>query len=468
MHLENLFSMSVCIMLMACTDVIPQSTSETIGEKSHETISFKTAADLNDYAESLNKRQTTPLTKAGSEIPAGFVSLWNKQSSDFYATLSESDKEEAKNEGLIYEPEDEIISDPVFAKIVNYKREVAVGGEVYRYTKTGVIVYSPKVDETIIDNIDDTAYIDLADRQEIQINPDIRFIRIVYNIPEVFEDGVSTKAPIVEPGISSNHLTLSNGITISGDKLRYVKYEKGGGDASGFQKTISGLFGTSVVATNNFNSKHRMKLRTFSQDFVVYTSVGMTVRMQHKRAGVWWRRKAEEFRYGWTGVECKYTYNGPSFPSGITLNNIEVINQPTSYYEKPLLLFTVPLVQFKVTDKKIGALLKSLLEKNKSKINSWVNNNPDYSENPKSVFAADDSYSYSMIYPQYEEHDTDDGREKVTWDFRVHFQAGANIGSSIQPTFSPVKDPEKIEIHRGEIYAAVKYGEWRACVISIE
>lgn len=400
-------------------------------------------------------------------VPSDFVSLWDRQVKDFYASLSDSEIADAERDGLVYEPEDDIIPDPVFAKIVNEKREVSVGGEVYRYTKNGVIIYSPKVDDKEIDAFNDDEFRSLSDKQEVVINPDVRFVRIVYNEPDIY-DMVDTKAPIIEPGVNGDELILKNGIMISGDKLRYVKYGKGSGDASGFQKTISGIFGTSVVATNYFNSKHRMKLRTFSQDFVVYTSVGMTVRMQHKRAGIWWRRKAEEFRYGWTGVECHYSYAGPAFPSGITLKNINVINQPTSYYEKPLLLFTVPLAQYKVTDQTVGKLLKNLLEKNKTRINNWLNNNPGYSGNPKSVFAADNSFNYSMIYPQYEDISKDDGREKVTWDFRVHFQVGANIGSSIQPTFSPVKDPEKIEIRRGEIYAAVKYGEWRACVISVD
>ncbi|MGM9740881.1 MAG: hypothetical protein ACI3ZP_09795, partial [Candidatus Cryptobacteroides sp.] len=305
------------------------------------------------------------------------------------------------------------------------------------------------------------------DRQEVQINSGVRFVRIHYNLPMVFDE-METRAPIVEPGVNGDELVTKNGIVIKGDKLRYVKYEKGGGDASGFQKTISGIFGTSVVATNYFNNDHRMKLRTFSQDYVVYTSVGMTVRMQHKRLGVWWRREAEEFRYGWTGVECKYTYTGPSFPAGVTLHDIDDINQPTNYYDKPLLLFTVPLVDYKVTNVKVGALLKTMLQKNQTKINNWLNNNQDCKNNPRSVFAAETDYTYSMIYPQYEEVAYKDGREEVKWDFRVHFQAGVNIGSSVTPTFSPVKDPEKIEIHRGEIYAACKYGEWRACVIVVD
>ena len=467
MKTKILFLTALCSMIVACAKENSSGISKQSVEECQNVIAFDTPSDLNAYAESVNGQQSVVITKAMPSVPSDFVSLWDRQVKDFYASLSDSEIADAERDGLVYEPEDDIIPDPVFAKIVNEKREVSVGGEVYRYTKNGVIIYSPKVDDKEIDAFNDDEFRSLSDKQEVVINPDVRFVRIVYNEPDIY-DMVDTKAPIIEPGVNGDELILKNGIMIRGDKLRYVKYEKGSGDASGFQKTISGIFGTSVVATNYFNSKHRMKLRTFSQDFVVYTSVGMTVRMQHKRAGIWWRRKAEEFRYGWTGVECHYTYAGPAFPSGITLKNINVINQPTSYYEKPLLLFTVPLAQYKVTDQTVGKLLKNLLEKNKTRINNWLNNNPGYSGNPKSVFAADNSFNYSMIYPQYEDISKDDGREKVTWDFRVHFQVGANIGSSIQPTFSPVKDPEKIEIRRGEIYAAVKYGEWRACVISVD
>lgn len=68
-------------------------------------------------------------------VPSDFVSLWDRQVKDFYASLSDSEIADAERDGLVYEPEDDIIPDPVFAKIVNEKREVSVGGEVYRYTK---------------------------------------------------------------------------------------------------------------------------------------------------------------------------------------------------------------------------------------------------------------------------------------------------------------------------------------------
>ncbi|MDE5890434.1 MAG: hypothetical protein K2H10_05390, partial [Bacteroidales bacterium] len=94
--------------------------------------------------------------------------------------------------------------------------------------------------------------------------------------------------------------------------------------------------------------------------------------------------------------------------------------------------------------------------------------NSSYKENPYSVFSADKATGYNVIFPQYEETATNDGREQVNWDFRIHAQVGVKIGvGAVTPTFSPVSDPEKIEITRGEIYAAVKYNNvWKACVIS--
>ncbi len=463
MNTKQFLLIAICTLPIACSQTDLSNESGVLSVRNDaEVLSFDNVEDLNSYANALNGQETRSLERT----PSGFISLWESLTRDFYSTLSSEEIASAEAEGLMYEPEDHIISDPIFAKIVNERREVVVKNETYRYTELGVVIYDTTVSSEKVDQISLEQYHSFSDKQEVLIESGIRFIRLMYSIPDVY-DSFDTRSPSYETGATYDRLTLKNGKTITGDKLQYVKYGKGEGNATGFQKSISSIFGTSVVATNYFNSTHRMKLRTFCQDFIVYTSVGMTVRMQHKRAGVWWRRKAEEFRYGWTGVECHYTYNGPSFPSGVTFYNANTISHKTSYYEKPLVLFTVPLIDYQVTTQKIGDLVKQLLDKHKTTINNWLNGNPGSSNNPRSVFAADGAYSYSMIYPQYEESAAHDGREEVKWDFRLHFKVGITIGSSLSGSIEPVADPEKIEIRRGEIYAAVKYGgEWRACVIS--
>jgi len=435
--------------------------------QSEKVLNFNSEDDLANYVNQFKKAKNGVYTKATSDIP-GFFSLWDSNREAVLSTLSPSEIAEAEREGLEYEPEDDIIVDPAFAKILNPKREVSIKGTTYRYIETGVIVYDESADMQLVDSVDPSQYLNLQNRDKISIGEGVNFIRIKYQTP-TYAETLETKAPTLEPGLYSDMLVLKDGKSIPIADVRMVEYAQGSGDANGFQKTISSIFGTNVVAENNFDSKHRMKLRTFSQDFVVYTSVGMTVRMQKKTAGIWWRKKAQEFRYGWTAVECYYTYKGPSFPSGISFQNADILlHDHTNYYSKPLVLFSIPIVDYKVTDKNVSTIVKSLLHKNQSRINIWMNNNPSYKENPYSVFSADKATGYSVIFPQYEEYATNDGREQINWDFRIHAQAGVKIGGSgVTPTFSPVADPEKIEIRRGEIYAAVKYDNiWRACVIS--
>lgn len=467
--IKYLFMIMVLASICACTKdkLLSFQINET--ETQYETmLKFDSENDLANFADQYKDSNTSVSTKASS-APSGFISLWDSNRNAVLSKLSPAEISEAKREGLEYEPEDEIIVDPVFAKILNPRREVSVNGKTYRYIKTGVIVYDKNADIKLVDNFAPEQYSTLKHKDEVSIGKGVNFIRIEYQIPIYYTESPETKAPILEPGLYSDKLILKDGISIPISDVKMVEYAQGSGDANGFQKTISSIFGTSVVAENYFDSKHRMKLRTFAQDFVVYTSVGMTVRMQQKSVGIWWRKKAQEFRYGWTAVECHYTYKGPSFPSGVTFQNADVLlHSHANYYSKPIVLFSVPIVDYKVTDKKVSTIIKSLLQKNKSKINVWMNNNPEYKDNPYSVFSANKTTEYSVIFPQYEETATNDGREQVNWDFRVHAQAGVKIGAGgLTPTFSPVSDPEKIEISRGEIYAAVKYGNaWKACVIS--
>lgn len=438
---------------------------ETPVVSERNTLSFNDSVELSDYAEALKNGHAEPLTKSSSN-ETGFVSLWDYSIKQFMASVQPELMKEMESEGLSYEPEDELIPDPIFAKIVNYKREVTVATTTYRYVTNGVIKYDCEIDTEEIDAIDLSSFNNLEDGTQVQIKDGIVFQAISYENP--VNDDLLTKAPTI-PGtnVGVGGLTLKGGINIPADKLERISYEQSSSDANGFQRAISSIFGKNVVAINNFDDKHRMKLRTFSQDYVIYRSVGMTVRMQKKTAGVWFRIKAQEFRYGWTAVECEYKYTGNVFPAGINLNEANPMSKTMEYYEKPLVLFTVPFVDFAVTNKDVLSVMKTALSKNKSKIDRWLNNNPEYKSNPQSIYSTTTQKGYHVFYPQYEDSATNDGREQVNWDFT--FKGGLLLtigdgGFSAAPLFVTL---DKVTINRGETYAAVKYDdEWRACVIS--
>lgn len=139
-------------------------------------LSFDSETDLANYANQFKESQNRELTKTTIKN-SDFFSLWDSNREAVLSKLSPDEISEAEREGLEYEPEDEIIADPVFAKILNPKREVSVNGKIYRYVKNGVIVYDKTIDTEIIDNIDYSQYSSLHHRNEVPIRKGVSFIR---------------------------------------------------------------------------------------------------------------------------------------------------------------------------------------------------------------------------------------------------------------------------------------------------
>lgn len=59
------------------------------------------------------------------------------------------------------------------------------------------------------------------------------------------------------------------------DRIRRATYTKGGGNGSWLAQGLSGWFGLNVTITNNYNKRHRMKLRMYEQDYIIYRAVGI-------------------------------------------------------------------------------------------------------------------------------------------------------------------------------------------------
>lgn len=457
-----LSSLSILLLLTACEANINEYSGKSEYDVGINTLYFASAKDLQSYAYRISSLDDEKLLETKSSNT--FISLWDSNREKVLSKLSENELKEITSEGLVYDPEDEIIADPVFCRILNPNREVKVGQRTYRFVKTGAIIYDNLADIKVINNIDPEQFCNMPERASANIGKGIIFVRLEYN-----NDKVSTRLPVSVPGISFDGLLLNSGVFIPESKLQFTYYEENGGDANQFQKTISSIFGKSVVSTNYFDSSHRMKLRTFAQDFLVYTTVGMTVRMQQKKMGIWWRKKAQEFRYGWTGIECLYKYKQDVLPKGTNSNKIEIMTHPCSYYDNPVLLFPVQTIDNGGQLVSISSSFQSLVESNKEVIDFWFDNHPEYKEYKYGFFHIYDTKKYSIFLPPYESAPVyNEGRNVIRWDFRAHFKIGIKaVNGNVNPMNPIVADIEKTELSRGEIYAAVKYNnEWRACIIS--
>ncbi len=445
------------LILLSCAKEVPTIEETFSAPFLSDVLQFNNAEELQNYVD--NGIENKIETKSHNN----FVSLWDYQYKSFMDSLDENSRQLLMADDLVYEPEDEIIVDPLFAKVLNPKREIQVGNQIYRYVREGVIIYDSNVSGNVVDSIDINSV--NADSGYIQeIVPGVYFQKIVYGH---LTDNIQTRVTVPDnTSINNRSIILGGGIVIPSSNIEWVRYEQDESDANGFSKWISGLFGTNVVAIKEFDSKHRIRLRTFSQDYGIYRSVGMAVRFQQKVMGSWFRYKAPEIRYGWTAVECIYRFRDP-FTNALK-EDLYVIEKTIEGYTKPVLLFNVPLAN--ITNVEVTKAISSALNKSSDRVTKWINANPSCKDNPRGVVSFEGTNSLRLIYPQMEDIEYDDRREKISWDFNwfsslMNYYAinGSEKYERRSFALSPVND---IAVNRGEFYAAVKYdNKWMACVI---
>lgn len=227
-----------------------------------------------------------------------------------------------------------------------------------------------------------------------------------------------------------------------------------------------------------------MKLRMYDQDYILYRAVGMTVRMQQRRLGIWWRKKAQEFRYGWTAIECEYKFNAPAFqeppqmPNGVPEHDKYPFTmvKPFPFANTDIVLVNVPFANYDVTTGDVNKVLAQGLKLGLNKLNSWYKSSQGqkYRNNPNGIYSAyDRDRKIAVVFPQGEEVAYDEGREVVRWEmnwFSGSFQVGfSNKGGGWKYDSVKIDQATEVEIKRGRVYGAVKYNnEWRACVIETE
>ena len=434
-----------------------------------EMMSFATSSDLQAYVDGLQEG-TSLQTKSSSS----FVSLWDYQQSEFMETLDDATCQYLASEGLVYEPEDELIVDPYFARVLSPAREIQVGNKVYRYVPEGILIYVPETPTEALTGIDLSIVKDNEPGSIVELGNGISFQKIIYAHLEEQHPEIETKVTVSNnTSISNQGIVLGGGINIPASDIQRVVYEQSASDANGFSQWVSGIFGTNVVAIKEFDSKHRIRMRTFSQEYGIYRSVGMAVKLQQKVLGSWFRYKAEEIRYGWTAVECIYRYRDPidaDFRSAT-----RAVIKDLEGYDKPVVFFKSSLNSVK--NASIKSAVSSILSSNSSTVNNWISANPSYRENPRGVMTFDYSdrngvNTYDkirLIFPQTEEVVYNDRREKVSWDFNwFPTLNSSSINASGQYTDGEymLTELQDITVNRGEFYGAVKYdGKWKACVI---
>lgn len=508
--------MPSCTQDLTQNEDIQSQLTETIMPVKSGVLHFNSVDDLSSTISQMKERQVVdikhlPATRAGAQaLNEEFVSLRQHLIDQGLREFTDAELAEIVADSLEYEPEDSLIVDLYMTAILNSEREVQVGDKICRFVENGMIMYDAN-EEVLFDldlveqklDVESMSHGQTAEIEDIN-GVDAQFVKVDYVEEDVIlQDGVimdvgnsggdgssSDDSHNSNSSASYNYdgsITLTNGVKIPKDKICRATYTKGGGDGSWLSRGLSGLFGLNVVVTNHYDKRHRMKLRMYAQDYVIYRAVGMTLRMQKRTLGTWWRKKAQEFRYGWSAIECKYKFSSPVFSDPPKMSNglPEYNKYPIGMTKKfpfantEIVLFHVPLVNYDVTTGDVNKVMAAGMKKLASSISSWFNDsrNEGLVNNPRGLFTTcKEDCEVLVIFPQVEKEkvDYDAGREVVRWDqgwfsgyFRVGFQSNMSGGGlrCDELKFSPTK----ISITRGRIYGAVKYdNQWRACVIETE
>lgn len=462
-------------------------------------LKFSSQEELAEALDAMKVTETCEIvsytTRTRSAPNDQFTSLKNYLTERGLREFSEAELAEIAAESLEYEPEDSLVIDPYLASVLNKDREIQIGDKIHRFVEEGLLIYAAA--DKCRFNAEWKTQTDvsgLSHGQRIPVHAGefrAELVKIDYLSYEDIEIDAEDfelmdEMPMSRTVVTSRGIRLANGDFVPADKIRRTTYRKGGGNSSWLAKSVSGVFGKNVTLTNNFDKRHRMKLRMYEQDYVIYRAVGMTVRMQQRRLRIWWRKKAQEFRYGWTAIECEYKFPKPAFleppkmPNGMPKYNKypTAMNKKFPFEDSKIVLFHIPIANYDVTTGDVNNVMTSGMKYLTQTIQGWFNDpqNKSMRNNPRGLFTTlDGDKKIRVIFPQGEERDTGTGREVVRWDkqwFSGNFMLGfkSNLAGGgfkyDKASFSPAKD---VSIIRGRIYGAVKYnGEWRACIIETE
>ncbi len=440
---------------------------------STERMVFKSNEEIDVRIEQIKQNERLGLT---TKANSNFVSLNDYLREEALSSLTPEELAEVEAEGLIYDPEDEIIADPYFCELLNPKREIEVDGKIYKYVKEGIFRCDVK-DASLLEEVD-KGLIQVPEgtfEEFANVKGSLEFISRNF-IPVSVPETVQTRAA---SGSTRGNIQLANGEIIYEQDIRDMEYKVGRGDAGKFQHWISQRFGENTVVEVNFSKTKRMKLRMYEQNYSIYSVVGMTVRMQKRKLRIWWRTKADEFRFGWKNLEFWHEFGANpiiKFPVMNPRTGVEELKTPDYIFDTfpfsdtESVLFTIPFKNYKsFTTGDVNGLFKSAMEYVSFQFKRALEHCK------QGVYSVEETSGKAVVYslvPQEERLEEDTGREVVRFDlkwFSGTFKIGININPSTwNPSIKEVKvgNPLNAGIGRGEIYAAVRYdGQWKAARI---
>lgn len=476
-------SLIIGLHLHSCEDMplSPQSDREPINTTEFTVvnelprISVASRDELNALLAQLENNDTTASRVSFPRVkPDQFESLLEANIRKIKESLTEEELQQIEDEDLEICPSDSIIADIQFTKLLNANREIQVADTVYRYFENGVaftsIEHSDELRgiESSISNIKVSTQ---TEGKQISLTPHIDFIitDLAVNI-DIYQDGGGGFPGAVPPPFSYKGWKLNNGVHIYDTDTRFVDYNKRG-DGNWVHYTIGRIFGRNIAAINYFPDGMKLLLKLYDQNYILYTKIGTTLKLQKKVGLIWCDAKATEMEHGWESVTIKYTLPAPIPPTALSHPDFKnpslSTNRPFPFTNVNRLVLHIPLINYDFTNKDLNSLFRAACSAAFNSASSWVKQQCG-SPNNMDLMCFNNKEVYFMHGPYCKnEHNTKGmtSRFYSRW-FSGFFNITFSVGDSFSCKNIKVSTNDGVELYRGCVYGAVKHnGLWKAAKI---
>lgn len=218
--------------------------------------------------------------------------------------------EDVEFEEFENDDDEDFICDPYFAGILNTDSELQIGDMVYKYTHFGIFYTSSDNTEAMneyITSTDSSYFSTLPTEEETEVACDIYYYRFNYeqsqSIEDIYLDNTENEVAMNNPKGTLKKALYNNGkpdpssLTLCGDMRNTL---------------LTKALGPSIHCYDEFSKKKRIHVKVWNQNYYIYSSLGLNVRCQQKRLGVWTAAKIDELELGYSFAS--FTYPGEKIP----------------------------------------------------------------------------------------------------------------------------------------------------------
>lgn len=303
------------------------ATAKTQPIRSGEMLKFADIENFSEFMKAGVKKDAKEMASLTAQL--GVRSLTRKmQEKAAYSTIDPSTTTQSTNSWTVVE-DDELVPDPYFASVLNDKREVAIGDQIFRITPDGTFMYKPgKAD--LLESI-------LKDRTKIarlkQKPAKGGLIEAEDGISLMYIEPIELMPAPEDPGYGGGGYT---GGGSTGPTVLPAKWCNNPG---------GNVFGTNYTCEQEYaGGDRRIKGRFWSLNYGIYATIGSNTRCQNKWAGAWWSENAAFISIKWD-VDFQYKDITGSW---ITTNRNGVKSKNNSNDAEEV--FEVNTAQFMVTN----------------------------------------------------------------------------------------------------------------------